>query len=181
MRVDFLQASRLRPARVLGALLLTATLGLGAMPASAAAQPVQPLRVGDMPQIRASLKGRPMLMHVWSLTCAPCLLEMPLWAERIRQHPEVAFVFVNTDGLRHAAAAERRLAGYGVRPARSLIFADDFVERLQYDIAPDWVGELPRTEWNPPRQKTIVSLGPVSDALFQQWMAGARKGAPAAP
>lgn len=148
--------------------------------ASVHAQAIEPLHVGDMAQIRATYKGRPLLMHVWSLTCAPCLIEMPKWAQRIRQHPEVAFVFINTDGVRYSAAAIRRLAADGVKPSRSLVYADDFVERLQYDIAPDWLGEMPRTEWTLRVGSSLVTLGPVSDTQFRQW-AAAGAGSKAVP
>ncbi len=144
------------------------------VPAWAQAEAAEPLRVGDMAKIRASFKGRPLLLHIWSLTCAPCLAEMPQWAERIRKNPGVAFVFINTDGARQSAAAARRLALYGVKPARSMVYADDFVERLQYDIAPDWLGELPRTQGLSGQGASWVVLGPVSDAQFSQWVASAR-------
>jgi thiol-disulfide isomerase/thioredoxin len=147
-------------------------LGLLLAHLSAWAQVAEPLHAGDMAQIRAAYKGRALLVHVWSLTCAPCLVEMPQWAQRIRQHPGVAFVFINTDGVRHAAAAARRLAASGVKPTRSLVYADDFVERLQYEIAPDWVGELPRTESVSGSGKSWVTLGPVSDAEFKRHVSG---------
>ena len=138
------------------------------------AQAIAPLHAGDMAQIRAGFQGRPLLLHVWSLTCAPCLEEMPQWTQRIRQNPGVAFVFINTDGVAQSAAAARRLAIAGVKPLRSLIYADDFVERLQFEIAPDWRGELPRTEWSAAAGPNLVVLGSVSDTMFRQWMAQAK-------
>jgi thiol-disulfide isomerase/thioredoxin len=155
--------------------LLCVLFGLAMLASGpASAQPAEPLHAGDMAQIRASFKGRALLLHVWSLTCAPCLVEMPTWAERIRKNPGVAFVFINTDGVRHAAAAARRLAASGVQPARSLVYADDFVERLQYEIAPEWQGELPRTEGVYGTAPPWVTLGPVPDRQFRQWLASAR-------
>jgi thiol-disulfide isomerase/thioredoxin len=162
----------MRIAVVLLWLGMSSVASLLAAPVTAMAQVAEPLRAGGMAQIRASFQGRPMLLHVWSLTCAPCLVEMPQWARRIRQNPGVAFVFVNTDGLGHAAAAARRLALSGVKPTRSLVYADDFVERLQYEIAPDWLGELPRTEWVSGNGKSGVKLGPVSDAEFNRYVSG---------
>jgi thiol-disulfide isomerase/thioredoxin len=142
-------------------------------PVSGFAQVAEPLHVGDMARIRASFKGRPLVLHIWSLTCAPCLIEMPKWAQRIQENPGVAFVFINTDGVRHSPAANRRLAAAGVKPSRSLVYADDFVERLQYEIAPDWLGELPRTEWMSGKDPSLVLLGPVSDVQFRRWMVSA--------
>lgn len=98
------------------------------------------------------------------------MIELPQWAQRIRQNPGVAFVFINTDGTGQAAAAARRLAAAGVKPTRSLVYADDFIERLQYEIAPDWLGELPRTEWIAAKGKSTSLLGPVSDFQFRQWL-----------
>ena len=140
-------------------------------PVWAQAQPAEPLHTGDMAQLRAAYQGRPLLVHVWSLSCAPCLVEMPQWAERIRKNPAVAFVFISTDGLHQAAAVARRLAMSGVKPARSLVYADDFVERLQFEIAPDWLGELPRTQGVSGNSPAWVTLGPVSDGAFRQWVA----------
>jgi thiol-disulfide isomerase/thioredoxin len=162
----------MRRAAVLVWLGMSLTVALAAAPVSAVAQIAEPLRTGDMAKIRAAYQGRALLVHVWSLTCAPCLTEMPQWAQRIRQNPGVAFVFINTDGTGHAAAAARRLALSGVKPTRSLVYADDFVERLQYEIAPEWQGELPRTEWVAGNGKSGVTLGPVSDSAFKRYLSG---------
>jgi thiol-disulfide isomerase/thioredoxin len=139
-------------------------------PVHVLAQPIEPLHAGDVAKIRATFKGKPLVMHVWSLTCAPCLIELPEWAQRIRQNPEVAFVFINTDGTRQAAAAARRMAVSGVKPTRSLVYADDFIERLQYEIAPEWQGELPRTEWVSGGGKSSALIGPVPNFQFKQWL-----------
>jgi thiol-disulfide isomerase/thioredoxin len=139
-------------------------------PLSALAQPMEPLHAGDVAKVRASFKGRPLVVHVWSLTCGPCLIELPQWAQRMQQNPGVAFVFINTDGTDHAASAARRLAASGVKPTRSLVYADDFIERLQFEIAPDWLGELPRTEWTSAKGKSAALLGAVSNFQFRQWL-----------
>ncbi len=138
-------------------------------PLSVLAQGVEGLHPGDMAHIRDSFKNRPLVMHVWSLTCAPCLAELPKWAERIKRHPEIAFVFINTDGPRYAPALTKRLLNAGVKPTRSLVYADDFVERLQYEISPDWHGELPRNELTDRRGASQVSLGSLPDASFDKW------------
>ena len=143
-------------------------------PLQVLAQAIEPLHAGEVAKIRASFKGKPLVVHIWSLTCAPCLVELPEWAQRIRQNTSVAFVFINTDGTRQAAAAARRLAAAGVKPTLSLVYADDFIERLQYEIAPEWQGELPRTEWVSGSGKSSAVLGPVSVSQFNQWFDGKR-------
>ncbi len=144
-------------------------LALFVAPLSTLAQSVEGLHPGDMVHLRESFKSRPLAIHVWSLTCTPCLAELPKWAERIKRHPEVAFVFINTDGISHAPALTKRLLNAGVKPTRSLVYADDFVERLQYEISPDWHGELPRNELTNRSGESLVSIGSISDANFEKW------------
>jgi thiol-disulfide isomerase/thioredoxin len=149
--------------------VLALFIALFMAPLPVLAQSVEGLHPGDMVQLRDSYKGRPLAMHVWSLTCTPCLAELPKWAERIKRHPEIAFVFINTDGISHAPALSKRLQYAGVKPTQSLVYADDFVERLQYEISPDWHGELPRNELISRSGGSLVSLGLLSDAKFEKW------------
>lgn len=139
-------------------------------PLSLFAQGVEGLHAGDMARIRESFKGRPLVLHMWSLTCAPCLTELPKWAVRIKRNPAVAFVFINTDGLRYAPSLNKRLLDAAVMPTRSLVYADDFVERLQYEISSDWHGELPRNELVDRSAGALVTLGLLSDADFEKWI-----------
>jgi thiol-disulfide isomerase/thioredoxin len=150
-------------------LLLAVWLTLSFSGAQAVESP-EGLHSGDMARLREAYKGRPMVVHLWSLTCAPCLEEFPKWARRIKRHPEVAFVFINTDGIRHARALGIRMQAAGLRPTRSLVYADDFVERLQYEISPDWYGELPRNELVQPSGAGVAKLGVLSDAEFEKWV-----------
>jgi len=148
-------------------LALCWALSLGA---AQAAEGLEGLHPGDMARLRETYKGRPMVVHLWSLTCAPCLEEFPKWTRRIKRHPEVAFVFINTDGVSHARALAMRLQAAGLHPTRSLVYADDFVERLQYEIAPDWYGELPRNELVLASGGSVAKLGVLSDADFEKWV-----------
>jgi thiol-disulfide isomerase/thioredoxin len=145
-------------------------LALFMAPLSVLAQAVEGLHPGDMAHIRDSYKNRPLVMHVWSLTCTPCLAELPKWAERIKRHPEIAFVFINTDGIQHAPALTKRLQNAGVKPTQSLVYADNFVERLQYEISPDWHGELPRNELISRSGESAATLGLLSDTNFEKWV-----------
>ena len=41
--------------------------------------PLQLFGNGTWQQIREAHAGRPLVVHFWGLTCAPCLAELPLW------------------------------------------------------------------------------------------------------
>ena len=43
----------------------------------------------------AALKGRPYVVNLWADWCPPCRREMPLLAAAARDHPDVAFLFLN--------------------------------------------------------------------------------------
>jgi len=150
-------------------LSIALVLAFAVLPASLFAEPIEGLHAGDMTRIRDAFKGRPSVLHVWSLTCAPCIAELPKWAARIKHNPDVAFVFINTDGLRYAPSLATRLSQAGVQPTRSLVYADDFVERLQYEISSEWHGELPRNELVNRSGDVLITVGSLSDTEFEKW------------
>ncbi len=87
--------------------------------------------------------ARPALVHFWSVSCAPCLAEMPRLAEMRKRRADVDFVFVNTDAKGDRAKIRARLEAFGLDGAVNFVFADDFVERLYFEVDPSWRGELP--------------------------------------
>ncbi|MGP4844130.1 prolipoprotein diacylglyceryl transferase family protein [Marinobacter sp. 1Y8] len=39
--------------------------------------------------------GKPMVVNLWASWCPPCIREMPVLAAAQKQHPDIAFIFVN--------------------------------------------------------------------------------------
>ncbi|HYC02079.1 MAG TPA: TlpA family protein disulfide reductase [Azospirillaceae bacterium] len=111
----------------------------------AAATERRPFRQGSWAEITGAHAGRPLAVHFWSLTCAPCLIELPRWAEFRRANPGVAVVFVSTDPPEDAERGAAVLAKAGLADIPSWGFADPFAEKLRFEIDPRWRGELPRT------------------------------------
>ncbi|MCL4183565.1 MAG: TlpA family protein disulfide reductase [Burkholderiaceae bacterium] len=99
---------------------------------------------GSFREILASGAGRPVIVHLWGLTCAPCIVELPRWAAFVRGHPRANVAFVQTDPMpaQRVAAALRRA---GLQGARHWSAPAPLDERARYEIDPDWAGELPRT------------------------------------
>lgn len=124
------------------ALLLALLL---AAPAQAADAP-QPFGRGSWQSLRAAHADQPLVVHLWGLTCPPCLVEMPEWAALKRARPDMPLVLIAADPVpEDPQRAGATLAGYGLAGVESWIFADRFAERLRYEIDPHWRGELPRT------------------------------------
>jgi len=113
--------------------------------AARAADPL-PFGRGSWAALRAAHRGKPSVIHLWGLTCAPCLVEMPLWGKLVAERPDLRLVLVAADPVpQDPARVSEMLARSGLGKAESWAFADRFYERLRYEIDPAWGGELPRT------------------------------------
>ena len=50
---------------------------------------------GSWQDLTAAHKGRPLIVHFWSLACAPCLTELPEWGKFLAAHPGAPLILVN--------------------------------------------------------------------------------------
>ena len=101
---------------------------------------------GSFGAILQAHRGQPMVVHLWGLTCAPCLVELPRWGELARERRLPALVLIAADPAPQAMAqVAATLERVGLGGAESWSFADGFAERLRFEIDPKWAGELPRT------------------------------------
>ena len=144
--------------------LLFAAL-LAATPATA----MEPFARGTYATLREHAAGRPMVVHFWSLTCAPCMVELPHWAALARRAPGLRVVLVNTDPPEQAVAVERAAKRAGLAGIPQYGFADRFAARLRYEVDPDWQGELPRTDLIARDGSTRALLGTLDMAMLERW------------
>jgi len=98
----------------------------------------------DWTSIRAGFIGRPAIVHLWGVTCAPCVEELPRWVQFMQRQRAAQIVLVHLDAVpvQNVEAALRRA---GFASGRSLVLRGLADERLRYRIDPKWGGELPRT------------------------------------
>jgi thiol-disulfide isomerase/thioredoxin len=113
---------------------------------SGAASELSPFGRGSWDELRRTHDGRPTIVHFWGLTCGPCLVELPEWGRFAQSAGGVDFVMVAADPVpEEPAQLAATLAKAGLSAAESWRFADRFAERLQYEVDPNWRGELPLT------------------------------------
>lgn len=147
--------------------LLIALALLLSLPAAAA----EPFQRGSWQAIREAHAGRPLVVHLWSLTCAPCLVELPEWGKLAAERPELALVLISTDPADRASRIASVLERAGLGGAPSWAFADSFTERLRFEIDRTWRGELPRTLMVAPDGSVEILKGADGTAPVTAWLA----------
>jgi thiol-disulfide isomerase/thioredoxin len=156
------------------ALLLAVTSFRGAE----AAEPLSFER-GSWAKLRAAHAGQPIVVHLWGLTCGPCLVELPEWGKLQAQRPDLALVLVAADPLpQDPERVSATLARAGLGNSESWTFTDRFYERLRYEIDPSWAGELPRTVMIDRDGKAQVLPGVADLSTVRAWLESQAKPRP---
>lgn len=131
--------------RLLRNALLTAAVVLFVCAAARAQEPLRPFDATSLNGVLEQHAGKPFVLALWSIHCAPCREEMAYWKEFRQRYPNVPIVLVSTDLPEEWSDVRRFLVRYDPGPVERWAFADEYVERLRYSIDPKWRGELPRT------------------------------------
>lgn len=120
--------------------------GLWLWTGAASAGSLEPFGRGSWKRILEAHVGRPLVVHFWGLSCAPCRKEMPRWGAILETKPDAPIVLINADLVPNEIEdAQAFLDQSGLAGAENWIFADPFVERLRYEVDPQWHGEIPLT------------------------------------
>jgi thiol-disulfide isomerase/thioredoxin len=155
-------------------LFLTIALGIVSFGAAQASDPL-PFERGSWAKLGAAHAGRPTVVHLWGLTCAPCLTELPNWGKLLAERPDLNLVLIDADPVSQSPAqVAATLDRAGLSKAESWIFADRFYERLRYEIDVYWAGELPRTILIAPNGKVTVMSGVADLDKVRAWLDAGR-------
>lgn len=127
---------------------------------------------GSFRGIRAYYAGHPMIVHIWGLSCGPCLLELPEWGKLLHERPDLNLVFIHADPLsRGMNSLMERLKRSGLSGAENWAFAaGESEERLRFEIDPKWQGEMPMTLLIAPTGATKRIIGSADMASIKAWL-----------
>ena len=146
-------------------------ISIVALALAAGLTPLQLFGSGTWQQIREAHAGRPLVVHFWGLTCAPCLAELPGWGRLFAERPGADMVFVAADSrMQEPALVSSMLANAGLSGAENWMFVDRFVDRLQFEVDPEWEGELPITILVSRDGTTAKIVGTVDFAAIRAWI-----------
>ena len=157
--------------------LQLAIAALCLLAATAAAQEVlRPFVRGSWQEIRAAHAGRPFVVHVWGVSCAPCRTEMPMWGRLMQAHPQLALVTIHADRVPDESSAMAEMLGSsGLSGAENWWFAERFFERLRFEVDPHWQGEIPMTLLISAAGEITTIIGSAEPEEVVRWLAVAAR------
>jgi thiol-disulfide isomerase/thioredoxin len=142
---------------------------------SAALEELRPFVRGSWKTILKAHAGQPTVVHFWGVTCGPCRTEMPRWGKLLQERPDMHLVVINADLVPNEEnAVAAMLAQTGLVGAENWMFTDGFVERLRYEIDPQWHGEIPRTMLIGPDGSITTIEGAADLEAVRGWLDRAR-------
>jgi thiol-disulfide isomerase/thioredoxin len=159
----------MNPNRFIVRLVALAAVACGA---HAATQTLQP---DSAAAIRARHAGHPLVVHVWGVTCAPCVKELPRWGALLKTQPGMQLVLIQIDES-SLAEAERRIRTAGLATAESWSVAREPDEFMRASIDPQWSGDMPHTLLVGADGKVERIQGSADFSRVRRWVAAQRAG-----
>ncbi len=151
-----------------GAFLLLALL---LPPGPARDTALRPFVRGSWAQMQQAHRGTPVIVHFWGLSCAPCLAELPQWGQLLHDRGDFNLVLVAADPVpEDPARLQATIERAGLASAEQWVFADSFLDRLRFEVDPDWAGELPFTVRISKDGATSSQAGTLKFSTLRDWL-----------
>jgi thiol-disulfide isomerase/thioredoxin len=131
---------------------------------------IKPFVATSMQHILSARQGKPFILGVWSLSCTHCRDDIALLSSMSQRHPELDLVFIAADSPDEAEAAAQIINRFSFGIMEHWIFADDFIEKLQYNIDKQWHGELPRTYFYNASHQMRAFSGKLDAVETERWI-----------
>jgi len=131
----------------------------------------KPFIKGSFEQIQQDHKGKSYIITFWSEDCAFCMKELTMFGKLLKTYQNVEIVSITTDPFLEQQKIDDILSSKGLMNARKWVFADNYVERLYFDIDKRWRGELPLSYFFDRNNKMIKQLGAIKEKELIEWLA----------
>jgi thiol-disulfide isomerase/thioredoxin len=135
--------------------------------AIAGPESIKPYQKGDWGALINS-SSKPLAVHFWGVTCAPCAREMPEWGKFLTKNKDSNVVFIQVDEAT-SEMASKMLAKANLLGANNYSLTSPFDEYLRHEIDPKWRGETPITILIGKNGKVIRKTGPMDFQQLQNW------------
>jgi thiol-disulfide isomerase/thioredoxin len=151
-------------------LLSLSILLAAALSFSAQAGSTRLLESDSFAQVRARYAHKPLVVHIWGLTCGPCLEELPSWGKLKKAHPDMNLVLIQADDAPIDAVGSA-LDHAGLGRVESWSVPSELDEFARARIDPSWSGEMPRTLLISADGSITTIRGMVDPAVITRWLA----------
>ena len=143
MAINYVASLRARLPRMMA--MSVAILSLATVSGASQGDNIENFGTQSFAQIKSDYEGKPFVLSLWSIDCAPCRVELKMLGELKSEDADFPLVVISTDSIENREEAADILDSYGLQDIKTWMFADSFVERLRYSVDPLWHGELPRS------------------------------------
>ncbi len=113
--------------------------------AQASNEEIKSFQQDSLQQILAAHNDKPLILVMWSVTCASCLSELKFLHQIHLQHPDLSLVMLSVDGPEYHQEMRKILRPQKLFAIEQWGFIEDNSPALRYTIDKRWYGELPRT------------------------------------
>jgi thiol-disulfide isomerase/thioredoxin len=135
----------------------------------------QLLQRGSYQKIIAAHKGRPFIVALWSVNCSHCGKDLEIFSRLSKKYANFSLVLISTDTPDQEVAISAGLQRYklgqgGQANVESWVYADSYIERLNYEIDSKWYGELPRTYFFDAQGHAKGVSGVLDETETERWV-----------
>jgi thiol-disulfide isomerase/thioredoxin len=133
------------------------------------AQEVTPFVKGSFVEIQQQYQGQPYLILFWGEDCAYCMKELASLSPILKANPKITLVTVATDPFLDENLIRATMNKFDLLEADNWVFADEYPERLYFDVEKRWRGELPLTYLSD-GQTLVRKSGLLKEADVSRWL-----------
>jgi hypothetical protein len=133
---------------------------------------VRQLEPNSWSGITAAHADRPLVVHVWGLSCSICIAELASWGAFIKSRPDVTLVLINWDPHGQTQRIGTMLEKSGLAGVENWMLGPAYEEKLRFEIDREWIGELPRTFRISANGHLTASSGEADFAGLRRWLDG---------
>jgi thiol-disulfide isomerase/thioredoxin len=127
---------------------------------------------GSYKTIEATYANQPFILVVWSISCSSCLKDMALLHKVHSEKPTLKMVMLATDGPAANSQIEAILQKSQLTDIEQWNYSEANSSKLNYEIDPNWYGELPRTYFLDKNHQRQGISGMLTAADYQARLAG---------
>ena len=130
----------------------------------------QPFTADSLQQIEQQYAGEAFLLVIWEINCFPCREELALLGKLRQTHPDMKVSLLATDNISQLDEIAAILEANQLAGIDSWVFADPNIERLRYNIDPEWFGELPRNYFYDADSSRFGFSGKLTEEVLDEWL-----------